>query len=96
LTYRLQYLNSAQGCVRERVDEARVTLGWAPGDEAPFLIEASTTQGDVSLQVPREKLPPEESFTIKAIVRDLELQERDWASDLLAGYFCHPLAPWER
>ena len=31
-----------------------------------------------------EELPPQEWFTIKAIVRDLELQGRDWA---LAGYF---------
>ena len=27
---------------------------------------------------------------------DLELTERDWAADLLAGYFCQPGAPWER
>ena len=71
-------------------------LGWAPGGDAPFLIEASTTQGGVSLQVPRGELPPEEWFTIKSIVRDLELHERDWAADLLAGYFCQPGAPWER
>jgi hypothetical protein len=38
----------------------------------------------------------EESFTINAIVRDLELRERDWAADLLAGYFCQASAPWER
>ena len=24
------------------------------------------------------------------------LIERDWAADLLAGYFCQPVAPWER
>ena len=78
------------------VDEARVMLGWAPGGDAPFLIEASTTQGDVSLQVPRQELPPEEWFRIEAIVRDLELTERDWAADLRAGYFCQPGAPWER
>jgi hypothetical protein len=50
----------------------------------------------VNLRVPREELPPEESFTIKAIVRDLELTDRDWAADLQAGYFCQPSAPWER
>ena len=61
---------------------------------SPF--EASTTQGSVDLQLPRDELPPEEWFTIEAIVRDLELHERDWAADLLAGYFCQPLAPWER
>ena len=86
----------AKKLVREGVDEARVILGWAPGGDAPFLIEASTTQGGVSLQVPREELPPEEWFTIKSIVRDLELNERDWAADLLAGYFCQASAPWER
>ncbi|MEY2527424.1 MAG: hypothetical protein QOE73_2195, partial [Verrucomicrobiota bacterium] len=25
-----------------------------------------------------------------------ELEERDWAVDMLAGYFCQSLAPWER
>jgi S-adenosylmethionine synthetase len=82
--------------VQGGVDEARVILGWAPGGDAPFLIEASTTQGGVSLQVPRQKLPPDEWFRIEAIVGDLELTERDWATDLRAGYFCQPGAPWER
>ena len=50
----------------------------------------------MSLQVPRQELPPSEWFTINSIVRDLELRERDWAADLLAGYFCQSLAPLER
>jgi S-adenosylmethionine synthetase len=86
----------AKKLVRQGVDEARVILGWAPGGDAPFLIEASTSQGGVNLQVPRDELPAEEWFTIQSIVRDLELEERDWAADLLAGYFCQSLAPWER
>ncbi|MGB8463510.1 MAG: methionine adenosyltransferase domain-containing protein, partial [Terrimicrobiaceae bacterium] len=86
----------AKKLVRKGVDEARVTLGWAPGGDAPFLIEASTTQGGVSLQVPRQELPRDEWFRIEAIVRDLELTERDWATDLRTGYFCQPGAPWER
>jgi hypothetical protein len=45
----------------------------------------------VNLQVPRDELPHEEWFSIKAIVRDLELPERIWAADLQAGYFCPPL-----
>ena len=85
----------AKKIVRKGVDEARVILGWAPGGDAPFLIEASTNQAGVSLQVPREELPPDEWFNIKAIVGDLELTERDWAADLLAGYFCRASAPWE-
>ena len=86
----------AKNLVRGGVDEARVTLGWAPGSDAPFLVEASISQGNVNLQVPRDELPPGEWFTIKSIVRDLELQQRDWAADLRAGYFCQPGAPWER
>jgi len=87
----------AKKLVRQGVDEARVTLGWAPGGDAPFLIEASTSQGGVNLQVPRDELPAEEWLTtIRSIVRDLELEERDWAADLLAGYFCRSMAPWER
>jgi hypothetical protein len=72
-----------------------VLLGWAPGGDVPFLIEASTTQGGLSLQLPRQELPRDEWFTIEAIVRDLELHERDWTADLLAGYFCQPTAPWK-
>ena len=71
-----------------------VILGWAPGGDAPFLIEAWTSQGGVNLQVPRDELPAEERLTIKSIVRDLELEERDWAADLLAGYLCQALAAW--
>ena len=80
----------------KNLDEARVILAWAPGGDAPFLIEASTTQGGVSLQVPRQELPAEDWFATESIVHDLELQERDWVVDLLAGYLCQPAAPWER
>ena len=86
----------AKRLVRNGADDARMILGWAPGGDAPFLIEASTSQGGVNLQVPRGELPPEDWFTIKSIVRDLELQERDWAADLRGGYFCQASAPWER
>ena len=86
----------AKKLVRGGVDDARVILGWAPGGDAPFLIEASIIQGGVSVQVPRRELPPEEWFSIKAIVRGLELTERDWAADLRGGYFCQADAPWER
>ena len=86
----------AKKLVRDGADEARVTLVWAPGGDAPFLTEASTNQGGVDLRVPRAELPPKEWFTIKSIVGDLELHERNWAADLLAGYFCQPGTPWER
>jgi S-adenosylmethionine synthetase len=76
----------AKTLVRAGVDEARVILGWAPGSDTPFLVEASTSQGSVNLLVPRDELPPEEWLTINSIVRYLELQERNWAADLQAGY----------
>ena len=86
----------AKKLVRGGVDEARVLLGWTPGGDTPFLVEASTSQGSVNLQVPRGELPSDEWFSIKAIVRDLELAERDWSADLRGGYFCQASAPWER
>jgi S-adenosylmethionine synthetase len=86
----------ARKLVRAGVDEARVLLGWVPGGDAPFVIEATITHGGVSLLVPRQELPQDDWFSIKTIVRDLELIERDWAADLLAGYFRQPTAPWER
>ena len=86
----------AKQLVRAGGDEARVTLGWAPGGDGPFLIEAHTSQAGVHLQVPREELPLAAWFSIDRIVRDLELEHRDWAGDLLAGYFCQPGASWER
>ena len=86
----------AKKLVRGGVHEARVILGWAPGGDVPFLVEASTCQGGLNLQLPRDELPTEEWFSIRAIVGDLELNERDWAADLPAGYFCRGFAPWER
>ena len=86
----------AKQLVRFGADEATVTLGWAPGGDAPFLVEAVTNTGGVRLQLPREELPVEDWFSIKQIVRDLELTERDWRADLLRGYFAHPTHPWER
>jgi hypothetical protein len=43
-----------------------------------------------------QELPPDEYFSIRTVMRDLELLRRDWAADLLAGYFCQASAPWER
>jgi hypothetical protein len=80
----------------EEIRNFPIALDKAVGPFAPLLIEVLTTQGGVSLQVPGKELPPKEWFSIRAIVRDLELTERDWGTDLWAGYFCHPVAPWER
>jgi len=86
----------AKQLVRAGADEATVTLGWAPGGDAPFLLEAATSNGGVRLQLPREELPTVDWFSIKQIVSDLELTERDWRADLLRGYFAAPSHAWER
>jgi S-adenosylmethionine synthetase len=86
----------AKHLVRNGVDEATVTLGWAPGGDAPFLIDAVTVKGGVRIRIPREELPPDYWFSIQRIVRDLELTERDWRADLLGGYFANPTHSWER
>jgi S-adenosylmethionine synthetase len=86
----------AKHLVRHGVDEATVTLGWAPGGDAPFLIDAVTVQGGVRIRLPRQELPPDDWFTIRNSVRDLELTERDWQADLLGGYFANPTHSWER
>lgn len=54
----------AKQLIRSGAHEAQVILGWAPGGDAPFLIEASTNQGGVKLQVPRDELPAEDWFAI--------------------------------
>jgi S-adenosylmethionine synthetase len=86
----------AKRLVKDGAEEARVTLGWAPGGDAPFLVEAVTTAGGVTLRLPREELPEAEWFSISRIVRDLELTERDWRAALLDGFFAQRTHPWER
>jgi S-adenosylmethionine synthetase len=86
----------AKRLVRGGVDEAKVTLGWAPGGDTPFLVEAVTTKGGVRIQVPVEELPPKEWFAINRIVEELELTGRDWQADLLKGYFTERTHAWER
>lgn len=86
----------AKQMVRGGVDEAKVTLGWAPGGDSPFLVDALTAREGVHLRVPCEELPLADWFSINRIVEDLELEHRDWTSDLLGGYFCQPSATWER
>ena len=86
----------AKQLVRDGVDEAQVTLGWAPGGDAPFLVEAVTTLGGVRIEMPRDELPPPDWFSIGRIVRDLELTGQDWQATVLEGYFVNPASAWER
>ncbi len=86
----------AKRLVREGAEEARVILAWAPGAEATFSPEIVTTTGGVRIRLPAEEIPALDWFAIRRIVHDLELVQRDWRADLLAGYLCHPDSPWER
>jgi hypothetical protein len=47
-----------QKLVRGGVDEARVTLGWAPGSDAPFLVEASTSHRKCEPAVAERRATP--------------------------------------
>jgi len=47
----------AKRCYRGGVDKAKVILGWAPGGDVPFIVEAVTTQGGVIIQIAREDSP---------------------------------------
>lgn len=86
----------AKQLVRGGVDEALVTLAWAPGAEASFFPEVVTTHGGVRLRLPAEEIPAHDWFAIRRIVHDLELVHRDWRAELVGGYLCQPSSPWER
>ena len=68
---------------------ATVRLGWTPGDAAPAYREAETTDSlGVAHPVPSSALPPEDWFSIDAIVADLHLDRMDRGERILKGFFC--------
>ena len=67
---------------------ATVRLGWTPGDAAPAYREAETTDSlGVAHPVPSSALPPEDWFSIDAIVADRHLDRMNRAKSVLEGYF---------
>lgn len=67
---------------------ATVRLGWTPGDAAPAYREAETTDSlGVAHPVPSSALPPEDWFSIDAIVSDRHLDRMNRAKSVLEGYF---------
>jgi hypothetical protein len=54
-------------------------------------IEASTCQGGLNLQMPRDELLTVESLTIRSIVRDLELHQRRVGGGHAGGLFLSSL-----
>jgi S-adenosylmethionine synthetase len=78
--------------------EARVVLGWAPGEDIPSLRDAFVRQNpdDPWSEVPTSRLPAPRWFAIESIVQDLELTGIDWSALPLVGTFIDPREPWER
>jgi len=78
--------------------EARVTLGWAPGESIPSLRDAfvRSNPGQDWQELPPNQLPQPEWFAIETIVHDLELIGHDWRQNTVVGTFIDPKSPWER
>jgi S-adenosylmethionine synthetase len=78
--------------------EAKVHLGWAPGEDIPSLRDAFVRKDSEShwLEVPASRLPLPDWFSIQSIVHDLELTSIKWKSIPTVGTFIDPQLPWER
>ena len=78
--------------------EAKVHLGWAPGEAIPSLRDAFVRDDAESpwLEVPTNQLPKPDWFSIRSIVHDLELTTIAWKKIPVAGTFVDPALPWER
>ena len=78
--------------------EAKVHLGWAPGEAIPSLRDAFVRQdaGSPWLEVPANQLPKPDWFSIESIVTDLELTSVEWKLVPAQGTFCNARHPWER
>jgi S-adenosylmethionine synthetase len=78
--------------------EAKVHLGWAPGEDIPSVRDAfvRNDSGSHWLEVPASRLPRPDWFSIQSIVHDLELTSIPWKKIPVAGTFVDPKLPWER
>jgi S-adenosylmethionine synthetase len=78
--------------------EAKVHLGWAPGETIPSLRDAFVRQdaGSPWFEVPANQLPKPDWFSIESIVTDLELTSVEWKLVPAQGTFCNARHPWER
>ena len=73
-----------------------VRLGWTPGDAAPAYREAERIDSlGLTHPIPSSTLPPNDWFSIKSIVSDLNLTELHRREKVLSGYFFQPLAQCE-
>jgi S-adenosylmethionine synthetase len=76
--------------------EAKVTLSWSPGEEAPGLRIAELVENGRTRVVTDSGLPAKDWFSINAICDDLNLLQQDWVAVMRAGYFADHTHPWER
>jgi S-adenosylmethionine synthetase len=85
----------AKQLTRQHEQPARVRIGWSPGDEAPFFIEAALEDSGTWKPLPAQQLPPRDWFNIDTIFNDLQLGDQTWSKIVLDGYFMDASLPWE-
>lgn len=85
----------AKRLTRQHDKPARVRLGWSPGEEAPFFVEAALENSGIWQSLKEIQLPPRDWYAIETIFGDLGLGDQAWASIVLDGYFMDEELPWE-
>ena len=75
--------------------EAKVTLSWSPGEDAPGLRFAELVDNEQTRVVDASGMPDADWFSIRTIVEDLKLVQQDWLGVMRTGYFAKRSHPWE-
>jgi S-adenosylmethionine synthetase len=88
----------AKRLVRSGHHEAKVVLGWAPGEDIPSLRDVLVRdQPDTPWrEADPVQVPLPRWFAIESIVNDLELTRVNWTELPITGTFTGPLGPWEQ
>ncbi len=87
----------AKRLVRSGHHEAKVVLGWAPGEDIPSLRDVLVRdQPDMPWrEADPVKVPLPRWFAIESIVNDLELTRVNWTELPISGTFTGTRGPWE-
>jgi S-adenosylmethionine synthetase len=87
----------AKRLVRSGHHEAKVILGWAPGEDIPSLRDVLVRdQPDTPwCEAPSNQVPAPRWFAIESIVKNLELTRVNWTELPIAGTFIGGNGPWE-
>lgn len=88
----------AKRLVRTGHHEAKVVLGWAPGEDIPSLRDVLVRdQTDTPWrEADPAQIPSPRWFAIESIVNDLELTRVNWTDLPIAGIFTNENSPWEQ